>query len=125
MNALSIKKALAGVAIAASSIGFAAAPAFAAKNTGGYQRSSEGIKADTNPNTNGTCDTLWGYFEGDVNRAQAAYDAGDANAMNHALSEARQAYQGGVNAGCDWASRVAPPQAPGPVPTSTPVGAHR
>ena len=125
MQAGRIQKALTGLAIIAGTVGMMAGPAFAAKNTGGYQRSSEGIKKDTNPNTNGTCDTLWGYFEGDVNRAQAAYDSGDTNAMNHALSEAKQAYQGGVNAGCDWASRIAPPQAPGPVPTATPVGAHQ
>ena len=127
MNALTIKKALAGVAIAASSLGFMAAPAFASKNTGGFKRSSEGIKQDTNPNTNGVCDTLYTDFANQVNRAQGAYDSGDKGTFNQAMSYAQGDLDSAHGAGCDWAARVVLPTfgAPGARSTATPVGVHR
>lgn len=127
MNAMTIKKALAGVAIAASSIGFMAAPAFASKNTGGFKRSSEGIKQDTNPNTNGVCDTLYTDFANQVNRAQGAYDSGNTAGLNQALDYAKGDLNSAQSAGCDWAARVQVPTygAPGAVSVAHPVRARR
>jgi len=122
MNALTIKKALAGVAIAASSIGFMAAPAFASKNTGGYQRSGEAHKADA-----GTCDTLYTDFANQVNRAGDAYNSGDKATMNQALDWAKGDLDSAKSAGCDWAARVVVPTytVPGAVQVAHPVRAVR
>jgi len=100
MNALTIKKALAGVAIAASSIGFMAAPAFASKNTGGFKRSSEGIKQQyVDP-----CPGIYNTFAKDVNSAQAAQNAGNATSRDGFLSLAADDLKAGQMAGCDWAA---------------------
>ena len=106
MNALSIKKALAGVAIAASSVGFMAAPAFASKNTGGFKRSSEGLKQQQYVDP---CPGIYNQFEKDVNSAQAAHDNGQTNSMLGFLDLASEDLKAGQMAGCDWAAEMRVP----------------
>jgi hypothetical protein len=127
MQAGRIQKALTGLAIIAGTVGMMAGPAFASKNTGGFKRSSEGIKQDTNPNTNGVCDTLYTDFANQVNRAQGAYDSGNTAGLNQALDYAKGDLNSAQSAGCDWAARVQVPTygAPGAVSVAHPVGALR
>jgi hypothetical protein len=123
MNATSIKKALAGVAIVVSSVGAMAAPAFATKNTGGYQRSSEGIKNQyVDP-----CPGIYNQFEKDVNSAQVAHDNGQTNSMLGFLDLASEDLKAGQMAGCDWAAEMRVPTltTPGAVTAVHPVRAAR
>ena len=107
----SIKKALTGLAIVAGTVGMMAGPAFASKNTGGYQHSSEGIKTQyVDP-----CPGIYNQFEKDVNSAQKAHDAGNATSMNGFLDLAASDLKAGQTAGCDWAAEAA-------VPTLSPIG---
>lgn len=113
MNATSIKKALAGVAIVVSSVGAMAAPAFASKNTGGYQRSSEGIKNQyVDP-----CPGIYNQFEKDVNSAQVAHDHGNTSSMNGFLDLATEDLKAGQMAGCDWAAAMRVPTLSSPAGT--------
>jgi len=121
MNATSIKKALAGVAIVISSIGVMAGPAFASKNTGGFKRSSEGVKTQwVDP-----CPGIYNQFEKDVNSAQTASDHGQTNSMLGFLDLAKQDLKAGQMAGCDWAAEMQVPTltTPGGVTAVHPVRA--
>jgi hypothetical protein len=114
MNAGTIKKALAGITVVAASIVTVAGTASAAKNTGGYQRSSAAHKQQwVDP-----CPGIWNQFEKDVNSAGSAADQQGRNGF---LTLATMDLKAGQAAGCDWASRVSVPQASGPTtaPAST------
>lgn len=99
MKAGRIQKALTGLAIIAGTVGMMAGPAFASKNTGGFQHSSEGLKQQyVDP-----CPGIWNTFEKDVNSAQKAHDAGNTASMNGFLNLAADDLKAGQMAGCDWA----------------------
>ena|SRR5437763_11348673 len=115
MSTGSLKRALVGFAVAATSVAVVAGPAFATKNTGGYQRSSEGLKTQwVDP-----CPGIWSMFEKDVNSAQTAHDAGNTKSMLDFLDLANNDLKAGQMAGCDWAAEAAVPQ----YPSTTVVGA--
>jgi len=112
-----IKKTLAGFAALAAAATISG-PAFASLNTGGYQRSSEGLKQKyVDP-----CPGIWKAFEQDVNSAGAANDAGNTKSRDDFLLLANQDLKAGQLAGCDWAAEASVPKFASPT-TSTPVRA--
>jgi len=112
-----IKKTLAGFAVAAA-VATISGPAFASTNTGGYQRSSEGLKQQyVDP-----CPGIWKAFEQDVNSADTANKAGNTKSRDDFLLLAGQDLKAGQSAGCDWAAEAAVPTFPSPTST-TPVRA--
>jgi hypothetical protein len=80
-----------------------AATAFGATNTGSGSGSQESAQ----------CTQLWNSFEGNVNKASNAYNAGDTKTFNSALGAARQNVSDARAAGCDWASSAPLPSTGG------------
>ena len=104
MNA-GIKKTLAGFAVAVAAAATVSGPAFATKNTGGYQRSSEGLKHEyVDP-----CPGIWKLFEQDVNSAGTAQQAGNYKSRDDFLILANNDLKAGQLAGCDWAAQASVP----------------
>jgi hypothetical protein len=87
---------LAAALIVAVVTGPIAPAAQASKNTGGFQRSSEALRLSAQ-----TCDYVYGQFENAVNKAEAAYKAGDLKGMNSWLDEARTDLNTATQGGCD------------------------
>ena len=98
MRTGTIRKAIAALAITAGSVVTFAGPALAATAT----------TTTTSSSTN-VCDTLYSYFEKDVNSAQTAYNAGNTLSMRDFLALAQNDLPAAQNYGCDWAARTTVP----------------
>ena len=114
MSAGTIRRTVASLVVATAAAVTVSGAAFATKNTGGYKRSSEGIKQQyVDP-----CPGIYKQFEKDVNSAQAAHDAGNTQSMGDFLTLAKEDLAAGQKAGCDWAAEAPAPQFSRPAPTA-------
>ena len=119
MQAGRIKKTVAGFVVATAAVAGISGTAFASLNTGGYQRSSEGLKQQyVDP-----CPGIWKMFEQDVNSAGVAQDAGNYKSRDDFLLLANNDLKAGQLAGCDWAAQARVPTYP--TTTMAPVTASR
>jgi hypothetical protein len=85
---------VAGSAVVAAN-GLTAATSSAAPNTGGGSAAHQQH-----------CEDLWTLFEGDVDAADQADQAGDTKTRDAKLDDAAAEVNAARSAGCDWASRL-------------------